>query len=73
MVTLWWISDHRKNRSHVGVGATTNALGTAAMPITSFIMSGLAAFLSVGVLYLSCAALTIVLFLVVGMKKLEFE
>ena len=55
------------------VGATTNALGTAAMPITSFIMSGLAAFLSVGILYLSCAALTIVLFLVVGMKKLEFE
>ena len=55
------------------VGATMNALATAAMPITSFLMSGLAAFLSVGVLYLSCAALTIVLFLLVGMRKLQFE
>lgn len=55
------------------VGATMNALATAAMPLTSFLMSGLAAFLSVGILYLSCAALTIVLFLLVGMKKLQFE
>ena len=55
------------------VGSTMNALATAAMPIMSFVMSGLAAFVSVGTLYLSCAVLTFMLFLLVGAKKLQFE
>lgn len=55
------------------VGSIMNALATAAMPVVSFLMSGLAAFLSVGTLYLACAVLTFVLFLFVGVKKLQFE
>lgn len=55
------------------VSALMNAMATAAMPVTSFAVGAVVAFVSVGKLYLACGILTILLFIVVAVKKLKFQ
>lgn len=55
------------------VSALMGAMATAAMPVTSFAVGAVVAFVSVEKLYLACGILTILLFIVVAAKKLKFQ
>ena len=53
------------------VGAIFGAGALAACPVVSFIVSGLATYFSVGQIFTVSAVLCVILFIIVGIKKVD--
>lgn len=54
-------------------GGVFNSLGSAAIPVTSALCSVLAIFCPVSVIFVACGALSVLLFICMAIRRMQFE